>query len=147
MLPMIAAQESIKSQLVGGHKPAQAINRCINPRMDAKYSFNLYQFLSHKHKYLTNIFQDPSDQKIYIGLREPDGSWYGAILKEVFEKGSKVRICSYPKSWTQSWVDITLTWWERYFEMGSVIMNEPKGVVKPLILEQKQEPLSRAVNY
>jgi hypothetical protein len=121
---MITAQEEIKSQLVGGHIPVQAINRCINPRLDPKYSFNLYQFLSHKHKYLTNIFQDPSDQKIYIGLREPDGAWYGAILKEVFEKGSKVRICSYPKSWTQSWNDITFSWWEGYFNLGTAIMDE-----------------------
>ncbi|MFI5150160.1 MAG: hypothetical protein ACHQRM_10545 [Bacteroidia bacterium] len=130
LLHMIAAQEAIKSQLLGGHKSVQAINRCINPRGDAKYSFNLYQFLSHKHKYLTNIFQDSTDGRLYIGLREPDGSWYGAILNEVFSRGSKVRVSSYPSSWTRNWKDITLAWWESYFEHGTHLLDE--GILIPL---------------
>jgi hypothetical protein len=134
---MKEAQQEMLQKLGGGHIAVLAMNRCISPRVDSKYSMNLYQFLTHKHKYLTNVFLDPENGKYYIGLREADGFWNGAELTDVNKMGSKVKVFSYPIVLTKTWEDVTKIWWKKYFDIGTAIFDfSEQTVLKEVILNK-----------
>jgi hypothetical protein len=123
-------QQEMLCLLEGGHTTVYGLNRCINPRINSIYSLNLYQFLTHKHKYLTNVFRDKGDGRYYIGLKEKDGLWYGAELDQVKEKGSKAKVFSYSSARTKDWEDVTRIWWEEYFKTGaSALIKKADTVV------------------
>jgi len=125
---MRIAQEDILRKLEGGHCSVYGLNKCINPRVNALYSVNLYQFLTHKHKYLTNVFLDKSDGRYYIGLKEKDGQWSGAELRKVIEEGCKVKVFSYAPVRTKEWEDVTRSWWSEYFSKGANCLDSAKSI-------------------
>jgi hypothetical protein len=122
-------QEEMLCRLEGGHNTVYGLNRCINPRINPIYSLNLYQFLTHKHKYLTNVFRDRGDGRYYLGLKEKDGRWYGAELSQVTEKGSKAKVFSYTQTRTKDWEDVTRLWWDEYFTIGIPALHKKEDTL------------------
>ena len=112
-------------EIKGADNPIYKINKHINPKIDVKFSPNLYKFLTYKNKYFTNIFQDPTDGQFYIGLRDENSIWMGAKLMNVFCKGSAADMFSYRTSITKKWDDVTEWFWKTYLEIGKAIYDLP----------------------
>lgn len=115
--------------IVGGNVPAHGINKFINPKLDDKFSLNLYRFLTYKKRHLTNVFQDPKTGIYYIGLRDEKGIWIGAILMNVFCLGGTAKTFSYATSVTIQWKEVTTWFWSKYLEVGKEIYNLPEWKV------------------
>jgi hypothetical protein len=110
----------------GGDTPIYGINKMINPRNDAKFSPNLYRFITFSKRHYTNVFQDPNTGFYYIGLRVDEGWWCGAKLFGVFCFGGRSETFSYGTSVSVKWHDVTNWFWTRYMEVGKRIYDLPE---------------------
>lgn len=110
----------------GGDIPAYGINKLINPKLDDKFSPNLYRFLTYKKRHLTNVFQDQKTGIYYIGLRDEKGIWIGASLMNVFCLGDRAKTFTYATSVTIQWKEVTTWFWSNYFKVGKKIYTLPE---------------------
>jgi hypothetical protein len=110
----------------GGDIPAYGINKIINFREDGKFSPNLYKFLTYGNKHLTNVFQDPKTGYYYIGLRDKNGIFIGAMLMRVFCVGNDAETFSMATSITKTWSEVTDWFWRKYLEVGKKIYDLPE---------------------
>lgn len=111
---------------VGASTPVYGINKRINFRLDNKFSPNLWKFLTYGNKHLTNVFKDERTGYYYIGLRDKNGIWVGAMLMSVFCVGNKAETFSMATSITKQWIDVTDWFWKKYLEVGKQIYGLPE---------------------
>jgi len=120
------AKPMLPAVVVGGGISAYGINKLVNFRKDSKFSPNLYKFLTYENKHLTNIFQDPKTGYYYIGLRDENGIFIGAMLMRVFCVGNNAETFSMATSLTKTWNEVTDWFWIKYLEVGKAIYDLPE---------------------
>lgn len=126
MKNLIVSNSILPAIIQGGNMPAFGINKIINFRIDNKFSPNLYKFLTYGNKHFTNVFQDPKTGYYYIGLRDENGIWIGAMLMRVFCVGNKAETFSMAIGITKTWIEVTDWFWRKYLEMGKKIYDLPE---------------------
>lgn len=117
--PVIFDAEKLLKELKSGDITV-GLNKYINPKNDAKFSPNLYKYLTYNRKCFVNIFQDKETNYYYIGLMQ-DGWFTGAQLTRVFCVGTKAETFAWAPKDAAKFVDITYQFWNKYFEIGKAI--------------------------
>ena len=123
--PLLPDAEQLLKELKSGDITV-GLNKYINPKNDAKFSPNLYKYLTYnRHKCFVNIFQDKETNYYYIGLMQ-DGWFTGAQLTRVFCVGAKAETFAWTPKDAANFVDITKQFWNKYLEIGKVIHDMPE---------------------
>jgi hypothetical protein len=98
----------------------------VNPRKDAKFSPNLFNFLTyHRGKSFIHVYQDKKTNRYYIGVVD-DGWFHGSQLMTVFCNGAQAEAFAYMPKDCEEFTDVTEWFWNKYFEVGKAIYNLPE---------------------